>query len=323
MVKTLIVLFLVFGSVSIAYAEVFYNDSVIVNIGDEEEPDGLAGGEEDEAIVIPDSGGGSSSGGFGSDSGSTSDSSTEASPPTEDSIMEVVVTSTEENSGGSTNEDGLGDDSSSSGGDSGDGQILSSSNVLNTLTGSQAVTSSEGGSGLSGVGISAQKVKDALRSRGIVELSIPTAPQTSSESSGPSNTNTQRYSRNDVTLIASALITKNPNFVDIFFTTETLKITYAAQGRLLFAIPLRYETKISINLKEQNQNKRVRINFPWFKFFTWTGVSKDRLKENINNAIENALVDKTQYDAVASILERVSEVILGSRGTIRSSVDTK
>lgn len=293
-------------------ASTFINDSNIINIPDDTLPD----------AIVPDDDSGSGGGGgstpppggddevlvFGDSEGDSGG----------DTINQVVV-----NSGGSNDNSGDGGSGGSNSGSSnnnngsGDGETVSTESILDSLTGNQAISSSSGGGAASGGGtsVSGSKTREALLSRGITTISVPPIPEAGSvESSARAP-----YTRNDLAIIVSAALVQNPDIDDIFFTTTALEISYKSRGRLLFTIPVPYPTKVSLSFDETTTKKRVKVKFPWYKFFMWTGVSKNSLRNSIDPIITSTPKGE-EYDRATHIFNAVSEVIASARGTIQGSL---
>lgn len=235
-------------------------------------------------------------------------------------INEVVVTVSSGSSSENFNDSGGINGSSASNGNSSSSasgtseETISAQSILNTLSGNQAVTSSGtvsnsvGGSsgGSVGTNISGLKTREALLSRGIIKLTIPPPPipGTAAAKVRPS------YSRGDLALIVSGEIVKTPDIENVFYTANTLSITYQSEGRLLFALPVPYTTKIDLTFDEVTPKKRVRVRFPWFKFLMWTGVSQNSLRTHLDAIITTAPEGK-EYDRAAYVFKGVAD-FLGS-----------
>ena len=296
-------------------ASTFINDSNIINIPDDAIPDAIVPSDDDdgdgdgstpppvpggdEVIVFDDNGG---------DEGE------------EDSVTEVVVNSGDSGNGNSSDGNGASDGNNSGGDSSGDGEVVSASSILDSLTGNQAINSSSGassssGEGAGGTSVSGSKTREALLSRGITSLSVPGAPE-----AGTVNTQTRApYTRNDLALIVSSLLVENPDVDDVFFTTDSIIITYKARGRLLFTIPIPYPSTLRLSFDEASVKKRVDIDFPWYKFLMLTGVSKNTLRTTIDSIITDTPKGE-EYDRATYIFTAVSEVISSSRGTVQGTL---
>lgn len=301
-------------------ATTFINDSNIITIPEDTAPEAVpsedGGGEsgEEETTPLPESGETITLGG-----GSTDDS--------KDTITEVTVTTTTSTDTSSDSTNG-GDSGSESGEDSSTegSETVSAESILNTLTGSQAVTStseqaqsgaSTGSSGGGGTAVSGSGAREALLSRNITSITLPPIPEAGTEAAA----RRAPYTRNDLALVVSAALVQNPDVDDVFFTTNALKITYTSRGRLLFVVPLSYPTKLSLSFDETTVHQRVDVDFPWYKFLMWTGVSKKSLRDTIDPIITNT-PRGLEYDRATHIFSAVSDVLVSARGTVQDSVRT-
>lgn len=284
-------------------AAAFLNDSVIVDLIEEEgeSPDVVP--EADSTTPPPPETGGSVFDLGGDDENGDSGL-----------IDEVVVVLSGES--GSENDPSL-----SGGTDTGVSEeqvTVSAESILNTLMGNQAITSggtsgnTQNPSGGGGTSISGSKTREALLSRGIKALTIPPRP----ESSHTSQSKARYHSRADLALIVSSEMVKNPDISDVFYTTSAITITYQARGRLLFALPIPYVTTLALDFNAPTPKSRVRVTFPWYKFFMWTGISKKELRNHID-AIIVASPEGDEYDRAATIFEKVSELI-ADQGSVRA-----
>jgi hypothetical protein len=200
--------------------------------------------------------------------------------------------------------------------------VISADSILDTLVGNQAVTrgptsltsETDGtrdaratGGGVSVVGDEARR---ALRARNIMTIETPVTD------SADADAVTQRmpYQERDVTLIVASAITKNPDIDTVFFSDTDLRITYFARGRLLFTIPVTYRARLDIDLTESTPARRVRLSFPWYRFFMWTGVSKSALRERIDVIIREPLADDRAYERTTYVFERVATLLETTRG---------
>lgn len=241
-----------------------------------------------------------------------------------DVIDEVVIEVTTQSDNAADSSSTTGDDTTASdtGGTSSDTisdsettntteQTVSASSILQTLTGNQAVTTVSGGGsggGASGTSVSADKTRDALLSRKITNITIPEAPTGSiAAASRPP------YSRADLALIVSAALVKNPDLDDVFYSTNTLSISYKARGRLLLAIPVSYTATLDLAFDEATEKKRVRVKFPWYRFFMYTGVSKSNLRAEVDGVISRAPAGQ-DYDRAAQIFNEVASLLERTRG---------
>lgn len=242
----------------------------------------------------------------------------------EDVIDEVIINADDSSSGegeggggGDTN-DGDSVNEGSGAQDSGS-ETVSASSILDTLTGNQALTSGSAGGGSGGTSLSGSKTRAALLGRGITKITIPAPPTSSSDDS--ESQGGASYTRNDLALIVSAALVQTPNIQDVFFTTDSISISYQARGRLFFALPLTYTTKLDLKFDESNTRRRVAIDFPWYKFLMWTGVSKNQLRNQVDVIITTAPQGK-QYDRATFVFEGVADILGRVGGALSGSVRT-
>jgi len=295
----------------------FTNDSVIVDIVQEGQSADVVPEADSDATPPAGSGGGTVS--FPDDGGSSTGGSSV--------IDEVTITTTITTEEGSSDSSGGAPNSTSS------EETVSAQDILNTLTGNQAITTSNssngsaggigsdsnsGAFGSGGTNISGSKTRQALLSRGITNLAFPAKPVSEV---GNASADRLSYSRADLALIISGEMVRNPNIDDVFYTTNAITVTYKAQGRLLFALPIPYTAKLDLRFDESTAKKRVRITFPWFKFFMWTGVSKSGLRDTIDTVITAAPAGE-EYDRATLIFQAVATILNDTQGTASGSIRT-
>ena len=290
-------------------ATAFTNDSVRVDIIDQ--------GISPDAVPLADSDNTPSSEGSGGSNIDVSNTDSNSSSETNGNTISEVVVTVSTSEGGSTSSSNSSSESNASNTDqSSTQQTVSAEDILNTLTGNQAVTSnsaSGSGGGSSGSGstfVSGEKTRAALLSRGITAFTIPPPPAAGTLAAA----SRAPYSRADLALIVSGELVKNPDIDSVFYTTNSITVSYKATGRLFFALPIPYTTNLTLSFDAPTTKERVRVTFPWYKFMMWTGVSKSALQEKVDSII-TAAPSGQEYDRATLVFQQVSTLLeqIGAR----------
>lgn len=219
-------------------------------------------------------------------------------------------------------------------------QTSSSSDVLSTLIGGQAVAlnstasgeeggasalggpSGAGGGGGEGGGIGirirGRAVRDTLSRRGIEDIRIPGYVSDEGLLTG------RLRSKEDIALIAASSALKDQNIEEITFVSGVISITYRARGRLFAIIPLSYAVRLSIDPRGASAEERVLVKFPWYKFFLQTYVSKHSLQSELDSVLGGIVEKKQQItvDTQARLFSAIAGALLERFDTVEGSVGT-
>lgn len=172
-------------------------------------------------------------------------------------------------------------------------------------SGAQSVGGSN--SGNSGIFINGEVSRSALRQLGIQKLSIRGL-------AGSSGTKKARaLTSEEMGIVAASKVLDDENIESAYIALDTLEISYRSLGRLFGVIPLPFTLKITIEPESLVQSERVRLKYPWYKFFLRTYVSQSDLRAEIDNAIAAARSSVTSgefaSDAQAALFVAVSEIL--------------
>lgn len=240
-----------------------------------------------------DNGGGGGSDGGGGGGGETPTSG--GSGDTEEVTVNVSAGGQTDGTSGSAEESGTGTSSSGTG--------ISGEDILNSLFGNQALSTS-GGESSYALRLNGKKAREALKARGITKLDIV-------------NRFTSKFlSKKDFALGAVSDILNNENIEEVILSLNSVQVTYRSQGRLFAVFPMAFPVTVTVNPYADTAEARVFVKFPWYSFFLQKFVSKDVLIRDINAAVDKAeITEADSIDARTRFLNAITQ-------TIASRVDT-
>jgi hypothetical protein len=185
---------------------------------------------------------------------------------------------------------------------------LSEDDLVNTLIGNQALLFG-GGNGGDSIRLSAEKLRAALKARGVGKLELEDL------------LGRRFQSKKDFALVAASSVLENEAIQDIQLTLHSLSLTYRAEGRLFAVFPLSYPVKLDIDPRAATREGRVIVTFPWYRFFLQTFVSRSELQTLIDSAMEPiAQGEQDSVHAKTSLLLAVTNAIESRFDTVQGSL---
>lgn len=158
----------------------------------------------------------------------------------------------------------------------------------------------------SGFWLDASKAREELRRLGIQKLTVLNASHAGKKKG-------RALTQEELGVIAASRSLQDDNIETIYIAFDRLNVDYRSLGRLFGVIPMTFTLKISIYPESLIESERVKLKFPWYKFFLRTYVSASELRKDINTVIETTRlqVSRVDYpaDAQAALLVSVSELL--------------
>jgi hypothetical protein len=185
----------------------------------------------------------------------------------------------------------------------------SEEDILNTLFGNQALLFGGGSGASDSITLSGEKLRAALKARGIERLEL-------------SDLLGKRFkSKKDFALAAASSVLENEAIQEVVLTLDTLSLTYRAEGRLFAVFPLSYPVTLTIDPSGGTREERIRVTFPWWRFFLQTFVSRSELQNAIDNAISPVLEgERDSIDARTRLFLAVTNAIDARFDTVQGSL---
>ena len=308
-------LFLFFACLGIAHAAVYSNDSNSVDINYTGPAPGSIPG-----VGFPDDGtgggnqgdtGASGTQGAGGDSGDGSGGQSGVTIP-------VTVVTGEggngQNQAGSSGNSGSSAHSGNGANDANGGSAPSIQEVLASLIGHQAVSygansGSSGGGDWGTITISAKKAREALAVRSVSRISLSDL------------LNSRFFTREDFTIVAASKILDNKTIEEVILTLDTLTLTYHSEGRLFAVFPFSYPVTLVIDPNLDTREKRIKVKFPWYRFFLQTFVTRTQLQSQLDSAITQAIIGADAgADVKTKVLVAVTQTLESRFDTVEGSV---
>lgn len=201
--------------------------------------------------------------------------------------------------------------------------VESAADFLATLIGNQAVSISgnASGSGISSgissdavIHVDGDSVRGALHARGITEVALPFR-------SVRGGLIQRLQSKEDFTLTVASRALSNARIDEVALASGVVSVSYQAQGRLFAVVPVRFLVKVSVDPLLETAEERVRVRFPWYKFFLQTHVSKKALRSDLDAAIGDIRAeDRITIDTHARLFEIIVHTLENRFDTVLGSI---
>ncbi len=122
-------------------------------------------------------------------------------------------------------------------------------------------------------------------------------------------------------LIAVSTAVRDSNFEEATFTATRVDITYRSRGYLLGFIPWSFPVRVSIIPAASSLDERVTVKFPWYRWFLRTFFSRQRLAEELDEALQTAYKNADPNDDLATVtFEAATEYLRQKVGTISDTI---
>lgn len=155
--------------------------------------------------------------------------------------------------------------------------------VYTPPTPSPAGTGSTGGAIL----ITASKLRQALAEKGITTLTIKgwDFDDTSFFDDSEFYSRVASFDYSDAAAIAAAVVLRDQNIEEVRIEGTRLTVTYRVKGWLFYLFPLHFTVRLYIDTAGTTDAARVKVEYPWYRLFTWTAVSPIQLAGTLNASI--------------------------------------
>lgn len=122
-------------------------------------------------------------------------------------------------------------------------------------------------------------------------------------------------------LVAVSTAVRDSNFEEATFTATRVDITYRSRGYLLGFIPWSFPVRVSIIPAASALEERVTVKLPWYRWFLRTFFSRQKLAEEIDDALQAAYKAADPNDDLTTVtFEAATDFLRKKVGTISDSI---